>query len=134
MDESKNYLGIDWGERKIGVALAHAETHVAMPYAIFPHDAELFSKLETLIAQEEVGTVVLGIPRYRGTGGTHPAQVWGEKLRQKLEIRVEYADEMFTTKLAQDTLKLLGGKVLGKHDDAEAAKILLQGWIDARAV
>ena len=59
----------------------------------------------------------------------------GEKLGKLLqaflpEIAIAYQDEMFTTKMAQHNLIERGMKNVSKHDDEEAARIILQEWLD----
>jgi RNase H-fold protein (predicted Holliday junction resolvase) len=53
------------------------------------------------------------------------------KLIQKLfSVNVVYQNEMFTTKIAQARLIERGEKKVSKRDDAEAARIILQEWLD----
>jgi putative Holliday junction resolvase len=125
-----NYLGLDWGESKVGVALAHAETEVAVAYGIFKNNEDLLEELERLVKNETIGTVVVGIPKRKESPEEHPAKKFGQNIANILGVKVVYTNEMFTTKLAKDTLKVLGKKQLGAQDDSEAAKILLQDWLD----
>lgn len=129
MEGSKNFLGIDWGERKVGISLAHAETRVAVAYTILENNAALFEELAKILKQEEVGTVVIGVPRY-GKKIQHPAQVFGDQVEKRFGVSVVYQDEMFTSKLAQGNLALQGYQAVSQADDAEAAKILLEGWLE----
>lgn len=133
MNETKNYLGIDWGAANVGVALAHTETGVALAYATLPNDKDLLHRLGEIIASEAIGTVVIGIPEYmhRETEASE-----GEKLGQALVARfgvaADYQNEMFTTKMAQANLIERGEKGVSKHDDEESARIILQEWLDKR--
>lgn len=125
----KNFLGIDWGERKIGLALAHDETRVAVAYGMLENNTELFSKLKEILEKEEIGMVIVGVPRY-GEKEKHPARLLGEKIWEQFGVEVSFQDEMFTSKLAQGNLVLQGYRGVGQNDDAEAAKILLEGWLE----
>lgn len=130
----KNYLGIDWGSAGVGVALAHAETGVALAYTTFRNDTHLLKKLGEIIASEEIGTIVIGIPEYihretEESGG----EKLGKIVAQQFPIQVAYQNEMFTTKMAQANLIERGEKNVSKHDDAEAARIILQEWLDTRS-
>lgn len=128
---SKNYLGIDWGSVNVGVALAHEETGVALSYATLKNDKSLLVRLGEMIARENITTVVIGIPSYINR---EEVEYEGEKLGKLMEenfsVKVVYQNEMFTTKIAQDRLKELGVKGISKRDDAEAARIILQEWLD----
>lgn len=142
--EEKNYLGIDWGSSKVGIALAHAETGVALAYSTLKNDEFFMDNLLKLIVLEDIGTVVIGIPARNAThsaagGPSHvnreEVEYEGEKLgkiiTEKLpDIHIAYQDEMFTTKMAQANLIERGEKHVGRHDDAEAARIILQSYMD----
>jgi RNase H-fold protein (predicted Holliday junction resolvase) len=47
-------------------------------------------------------------------------------------MKIEYQEEMFTTKQAQRNLIEKGVKGIKKFDDQEAARIILQGWLDKK--
>jgi putative transcription antitermination factor YqgF len=126
----RNYLGIDMGKAKVGIALAHEETRVALPYGILPHTGELLENIGELLQKEEIGTVVIGIPTHEKHTGEYEGEVFGRLLEERFGVQVVYEDEMFTTKMAQESLKQAGGKAVGQRDDAEAAKIILASYID----
>lgn len=129
--EEKNFLGIDWGKSKIGVALAHGETRIAVAYGIFKNDDVFLETLKKIVQEEMVETIIIGIPRYgKETIEEHPAKIFGQKLQKVLGVEVVFSNEMFTSKMAQDSLIVQGYSAVGAQDDAEAAKILLQAWLD----
>jgi RNase H-fold protein (predicted Holliday junction resolvase) len=144
MDEKKNYLGIDWGAADVGVALAHAETRVAMAYMTLHNDEQLLEKLLEIIVREDIGTVVIGVPTHsalRSEAGRHShvnheaVEYEGEKLGRLIAdavsgIQIAYQNEMFTTKMAQANLIERGMKQVSKHDDEEAAHIILEEWLE----
>ena len=125
----KNFLAIDWGKAKVGVALAHAETRVAVPYGIWPVDEKLWEILAEVLTVENIGTVVLGDPE-------HPEKsletelVGVENKLKDLGVEVVRINEMFTTKMAQAARREAEKKFISASDDAEAAKIMLSDWLD----
>jgi RNase H-fold protein (predicted Holliday junction resolvase) len=127
--ETKNFLALDWGKAKIGVALAHAETRIAVPYGIWPVDENLWPILEEIIHIEEIGTVILGDPE-------HPEADFAEELAQvrlklaSLGVDVIMQNEMFTSKMAQANRLEAAKKFISAYDDAEAARIMLTDWLD----
>lgn len=132
---AENFLGIDWGSRDVGVALAHAETGIAIPFMTECNDAGLADRLAVLINQENIGTVVIGIPSHVNRERVeYPGEKFGRLLAVKANVRICYQDEMFTTKLAHQALIGRGEKAVGKHDDAEAARIILQQWIERQSL
>lgn len=127
----ENFLGIDWGSQDVGVALAHAETGVAIPFMTERNDDGLIDRLAALIQAENVGTVVIGIPSHVNRERVeYPGEKLGRQLIVKTGVVIAYQDEMFTTKLAQQALISRGEKGVGKKDDAEAARIILQQWME----
>jgi putative transcription antitermination factor YqgF len=128
----ENYLGLDWGSSKIGVALAHEETGIALPYGTLQNDGALLENIGTLLQKEEVGTVVIGVHKSATYHGEHEGEKLGQLIAERFGVAVEHQDEMFTSKMAQQNLISKGEKHVSAHDDAEAASILLQSWLDKR--
>jgi RNase H-fold protein (predicted Holliday junction resolvase) len=127
--ETKNFLALDWGRAKVGVALAHAETRIAVPYGIWPVDENLWPILEEILRIEEIGIVILGDPE-------HPEADFAEELMQVREklatlgVAVVMQNEMFTSKMAQANRLEAAKKAIQAHDDAEAARIMLTDWLE----
>ncbi len=129
-----NYLGLDWGSSKVGIAFADEETRMAFSVGVLKNDSKLLSLLWELFSEREIGTVVIGVASH-----THLQDVisGGEKLGSEIgekypSVRVEYQDEMFTTKMASANLREHGIKNLARFDDQESARIILQEWLDSR--
>ncbi|MBP9751522.1 MAG: pre-16S rRNA-processing nuclease YqgF [Candidatus Moranbacteria bacterium] len=130
-EEPKNYLGIDWGASKVGVAFADSETRMAFPFSTLSNDRNLSYTLKDIIDSKDVGIVVIGIPSHVNR---EDVLYGGEKLAAALEklvpIRIAFQNEMFTTKMAKENLKERGVRHIARYDDAEAARIILQEWLD----
>lgn len=130
MSEKKNYLGIDWGATNIGVALAHNETGVALPYVTLPNNRDIVNALGKIITTEDIGTVVIGVPTYvHKEEAPHPGETLGKFLVERFSVRAEYQNEMFTTKMAEANLLEQGVRHSSKNNDEEAARIILQEWL-----
>ena len=129
----KNYLGIDWGAADIGVALAHGETRIALAYTTLHNDQDFLRRLGEIIVSENIGTVVIGIPSYiNRVEVKYPGEKLGELLAKHFPVGIAYQNEMFTTKMAQANLIERGMKQVSKHDDEEAARIILSTWLDKK--
>lgn len=134
-NENANYLGIDWGATNIGVALAHQETGVALPYVTLKNDADVLARLGKIIASENIATVVIGILEYlHQDGGLSAAEKFGQSLTERFGVKVAYENEMFTTKMAQSNLIERGIKGASKNNDEEAARIILQEWLGKKSI
>jgi putative Holliday junction resolvase len=127
-------LGVDYGQSKIGLAMADSETRIAFGYGILENNKELFQKLAEIIKKEGILKVIIGIPGFRNKGNGGNQEIYrgfGEELKKVLpEIEIEFTNEMFTTNMAQDNLKEAGVKNMQTLDDQEAARIILQSWLD----
>jgi putative Holliday junction resolvase len=128
----EHILGIDFGTSKIGLALADTETRLAFAYAMLKNDRDLWDELNEVITKENIQKIVIGKPGYvlRDNNGISEAEVFGEEVTEKFGIKVFFVEEMFTTKSAQQNLREAQKKNVGKIDDAESAKIILQDWLD----
>lgn len=131
---TSHYLGIDFGKAKIGLAIADSETRIAFSYAMLKNDKDLIENLENIIEKEKIGKVIIGIA---GVGdaymrpGTEQA-AYMQPLLKKLNIPIEFQSEIFSTQQAGRNLKEKGAKRIKRFDDQEAARIILQSWLDKR--
>ncbi len=125
------YLGIDYGSKKIGLALSDELGMMGFPYAIVPNTPRLIDELCALIARENVGAVVLGDSRtLAGTANTiaHEARALGEQLGERSGTPVFYESEVFTSVEArrppEKEMKSRRAKQRSAVDDSAAALIL----------
>ncbi len=144
-------LGIDLGERRIGLALADDEGSRARPLTTVRRGANTRADVATLsrlIAEHDVAEIVVGLPLdASGIDGTQAARTraWVEAVIPALGRDVSYRDERFSSQLAEERLGRMprgrsGGPPTSHQRDAyrarvdrEAATIILQDELDARA-
>lgn len=125
-------IALDVGTKYIGVAGADTIVPIATPIGAVAVDGTEIEALRTMIASENVATVVIGYPRNQAgeaTGQTAYSKAFGDKLADV--CRVAYQDESLTSVMAEDRLKA-SGKPYEKPDiDAMAATIILQDYLEA---
>ena len=132
-------LGIDPGERRVGVAVADPETRFARPLEVI--DAaqdDPVERIAGLVAELGVDVVVVGRPvGLSGRPGPAVAaqQDLVERLRRRIDAPVEEHDERLTTVIAEQGLRAAGASrgARKKTRDAIAAQVMLQSYLDARA-
>ncbi|MCX6763802.1 MAG: Holliday junction resolvase RuvX [Candidatus Moranbacteria bacterium] len=129
--EISHILGIDFGEAKIGLAVADLETKIASAYKTLENNDKLLAELAEIIREKEINKIILGVTEYNNQADEK--KKFGEMLKDKLGLPVEYQNEMFTTKMAQDNIKETGIKNIKRFDNQEAARIILQSWLDAHS-
>ena len=124
-------LGIDYGQSKVGLAMADSETRIATAFATLENDKIFLQRLAEIIERENISKVIIGIASYVNKESVvYPGERLGNFLKKKLSMEVEYQEEMFTTREAYRHLIEKGVKEIKKYDDQEAARIILQGWLD----
>ncbi len=132
-------LGIDLGERRIGVAVSDAEGRVASPITVIERSGSRnrdHQRISELVAEYEAGVVVVGLPLSLD-GSAGPAAQAAEQevgeLEAALAVPVFTHDERFTTAIAERALAESGlsGKARRQRVDMVAASVILQGWLDA---
>lgn len=132
-------LGLDLGEKRLGIALSDPSRTVASPLATIPHRSqrEDIERIAALSREHEVAAVVVGWPRNMdGTSGppARRAEVFAQALRRALAVPVELWDERLSTVAADRAL--IEGNVARRRRralrDRVAAALILQAWLDAR--
>ena len=121
------YLGIDYGTKRVGVALSDDGGTMAFPYRVILNTVALFDELKMIIKKHDVSGIVIGESLdYSGK----PNQVMGKiksfarELEAKTGIAVQYEPEFLTSAQARH--------IQGDSHtlDASAAAIILQSFLD----
>jgi len=133
-------LGIDFGERRVGVAVSDPTGTLASPLPTLKRRAGKRPPLAALaaLAQEyEVGALVMGLPLTPSgdeSEWTKEVREVGEALARRTGLPIHFMDERFTSVQAERAIRSLG---LPKHKreqkervDAAAAILILQLWLD----
>lgn len=131
----KKFLGIDYGSKRIGIAISDDEGKIAFPKTILNNDKKLFENLEKIITLEKVSCIVLG-ESLNYLGGKNEIMKEIEKFKMKSEekfnLPVYFEQEFLTSFQARNekksTMKQLNN-VTVKIDDSAAA-IILQSYLD----
>ena len=123
-------LAIDFGKSKVGLAFSEKETKTAFALGVLMVGDNFFNELEEIIKEKEINLVLLGKPKWMEDNQDQKYEKLIDFIQNKLKINLEMVEEMFTSKMAQSNLKEAGKKDISK-DDAEAARIMLQDWLDA---
>lgn len=131
MAEESTFLGIDFGKAKIGLAIADEETRMAFAFDTLKNNKEFLENLKEIVARKQVKTIILGMVKHeKDPESAAEKDKFAQMIEKELGIKVEYQDEMFTTKMAQENIKQRGGRNISSTDDQEAARIILQSWLD----
>jgi putative Holliday junction resolvase len=137
-------LGVDYGRKRIGLALSDATGMLARPWKTIARlgdarqvAAAIAAQIEALADEgEEIGAIVLGLPRRLSgepSDQTAAVEAVAARLRQQLRIRVAFQDERLTSREAESRLAVREKDWRKRKQalDAEAAAIILQDYLDS---
>lgn len=133
------YLGVDVGRARVGLALADDVLRTARPLHALRrgNEAADVEALRRIASEYEIGRAIVGLPlNMDGTEGVsaRQARAYASMLERELRIPVELFDERLSTFEAETRLREQGFSAREQRSmiDAEAAAVILQGWLDAR--
>lgn len=128
------FLGVDYGQKRVGLAIADPIGMIATPAGFIPRRAgkrppiaEIIRRAETL----EARGFVLGLP-LDGSGGetewTAEVRRVGDELAKRTNLPVRYQDERYTTATSLRVIREMEGSTRGRKGDVDAmaAAVLLQ--------
>ena len=127
-------LAVDWGERRIGLAVSDPSGTIASPAGYIQRRAGKRPPIAELVrrgAELEAQGWVLGLP-LDGEGEDTPraaeVRLVGEELAKRTGLPVRLVDERFTTAAALRAIREMGGSTRGRKGDVDAlaATLLLQ--------
>jgi putative Holliday junction resolvase len=133
-------LGIDYGTRRIGLALSDPTGTIASPLPTLRRRAGKrppIARLEEIARGHQVERLVVGLPldlEGRETEWCAEVREVGDRLADRLGLPVEYMDERMTSVRAERAVRSLGLRKAQREDkgrvDAAAAILILQAWLD----
>jgi len=119
-------LGIDYGEKRIGLAVSDESRTFARELSIVS-PKEFWESIKSLISEYSVSVIVVGWPLNMSgekTDKTREVEVFKEKLEKVVQLQVELMDERLSSQMAEN---ISGSKT---NIDSLAAQILLQNYLD----
>lgn len=132
-------LGIDYGDRHVGLAVSDLLQFTAQPLSTYTlggdkKDAQFF---KDLVRDQDVGEIVVGIPvRMDGSSGSRAdkTRVFGQWLEKAVGRPVVYWDERLTTRQAQGIMKVQKVRLKDKRsvENQISASIILSGYLESR--
>ena len=133
-------LGVDWGERRIGLALSDESQTLAQPLATLTRRTGKRFPMPKLLAhltQHQVVGVVVGLPLDEaGAEGdaARAARTLADDIGRRAALPVSLWDERMTTARVLAAVREMGGSPRGRKEDVDAlaAALLLQHYLDTQ--
>ena len=124
------YLCIDYGSKRLGLAVSDAVGTIAFPRTTLQNNDQLMEEIQKVIQEETVESIVIGDTKSHG-GATNPvsdeADAFAETIQKQTGLPVERSWEAWSS--------IEAGKFAPKgheHNDAAAAAFILQRFLDMR--
>jgi putative holliday junction resolvase len=135
-------IALDYGERRIGVALSDPTRTIASPLVTLQRRAGKrppWPEIAKLIEENEVDEAVVGLPLdLAGDESDWTAEVrrFGDDLARRTGLPVHWIDERMTSVMAERSVRGMGLKKSQREEkeriDAAAAALILEGWLARR--
>jgi putative Holliday junction resolvase len=133
-----SFIGIDYGGRRIGVAVSESGV-IATPHSVVENAGEseqAIARIDAIGRETAAEIYVVGVARRaRSNSGEEKFQRFADRLRQKTCKEVVLWDESLSTVEATELARAAGrdARTIRKEIDMYAAAVILQSWLDARA-
>ena len=135
----KKILGIDYGERRIGISISDPLQIIATPLKVIDvkKNNQFIDEIKTISIENNVETIVVGLPlTLKGTHSkqTEKTKLFIENIKKKINVSVKMIDERLTSLEAEKILIQKGIKTGHNKDkiDLTAAVIILQEYLDSK--
>lgn len=129
-------LGVDYGLRRIGLAIGETEIKMAFAKTTLASRGDIAADAAAVFGyavEEECERIIVGLPKLDGGHEGEQAAItrqFGEAL-EELGAIVEYCDERYSTSAARAALSHLDNRSAKKVIDSEAARIILEAYLQA---
>jgi putative holliday junction resolvase len=131
----QRYVGVDFGEKRIGLAIADDDARMAVPHRVFVNTGQPDEDMQhlSIIIKGEADVVVVGLPlTSEGTEGPMAKRVreFAEDLQFRTDLPLHFQDERMTTRENAGLLQGYPTEEKKRLLDALAAASILQTWLD----
>ncbi|MGN7618540.1 MAG: Holliday junction resolvase RuvX [Ehrlichia sp.] len=137
IDRTKRIMGLDFGERKIGIALSDKTNLVAIPYGVYTRRSTRkdLGSLYSIFVENSVGSIIIGWPIELSGMESQMCEkivLFANRVIGKYKINIYLHDERYSTAMATRVAKLanIKRKKSQEMDDKIAALLILQQVLD----
>lgn len=131
MATNKQLLGLDVGERRIGVAVADTGVRIAVPIETITVDGDEIQRIAEICQRDTIAKIIVGYPRNQ-SGETTQQTTYVETFAEQLVgiAPVEFQDESLTSVIATQRLESSKKRYERGDIDMQAAAIILQDYLE----
>ena len=130
--DSEEILGIDYGEKRIGISISMLNRKMAVPHSIieYSNKEQAVTEINKIVIENNIKLIVLGIPKtLKNEIGFKAKEVLSFKnyLLKKINIKINLEDERLSTVMA---LKSINKNSKKKYVDDSSATIILNNYLE----
>ena len=129
---SSTLVGLDVGEKRIGVSVADTGVRIAVPFTTVEVNGDEINAIAEIVVKEGADTIVVGYPRNQAgeaTAQTAYVEAFVKKI-ETLAATIAYQDESLTSVMAEQQLKSHNRPYSKGDIDSQAAAIILQDYLE----
>lgn len=123
-------LGLDYGTKRIGLALGDEEQSIALPFDVVENTPGIVGDLRRIIENEQVYRIIVGLPltlRGEMSAKANEVEDFIDLLQRSFNLPIFTEDERLSSQLADRLFEEYGGRY---DRDAVAAMVILQSYLD----
>lgn len=135
----KRFLSIDYGTKRIGLALSDPLKTFAYPYKTVINNSKILTELKKIISEKNIEKIILGFPlKEDGSESilTKEVTAFKSKLEKIFPFEILFRDERYSSSIAAEQIKQSVTKKSKRKQksllDSGAAAIILQDYLDER--
>ena len=126
-----NYLGIDYGLKRIGIAICENDSFISFPFCVLENTKEVVFLIKKIIQEHNIDVVVIGNPLNLDMSDSDQSNLtlkFKEKIEKEISCDVVLENEMFTTREAEQYI--IDSKKRKENIDKISASLILQSYLD----
>jgi putative Holliday junction resolvase len=135
------YLGVDYGSKRVGIAVSDEASSFAFPFKILVNNEKLINEISNISREQGVSAIVLGeSSNFYGKANKIMMEIekFKSKLETELKLPIYFQKEFMTTVEARgrEGKEVNNARKIGKGEqalaDASAAALILQRYLDKK--
>jgi len=138
--EEKRILAIDFGKKRVGIAVSDPLNMFAIPLVTLDNDRFVFERLKEIVREKNIGEIILGYPLKEDGSNTHatkPVLEFKKELEAQLKKEVVLVDERYSSSIAWERIIESVPSRKKRRDksriDKGAAAVILEDYLNSRA-
>ena len=128
----RNYLALDIGDKRVGIAIANNVAKLANPLTTIYRSDNFINDIQKLVDENEVSAVIIGLPRSLNGNETSQTKLTREiaaDIKDLIKLPIYFIDEALSSVRAEEALKLKNKSYQKEDVDALAASYILEDFL-----